>query len=316
MPRRLAVALLAAVLWPVGASAQSGNYPNRPIEMIIAFPAGAVTDALGRTLAEGMSAQLGQPIVVHNRPGASGAIGTLAAARSKPDGYTLMFAPAVVLSVVPVMQKNAGYDAKSFDTLCQTYKNDMAIVVRKESPFKSVADLVKAAKEKPGQLTYGHLGIGGIPYMAMVEFATVSGLKFNPIAYKGDAEVLPQVLGGQVNFGSVTMSSATRSDLNVLAIFAEARNPAKPDVPTMKELGYDVAPFSIGGLFAPAGLPADLKKRLSDACRTAAAGDGYKTMAKRMYQPVEYYTDGDTFDRNIQKDVAQKAKILNSLGTP
>jgi tripartite-type tricarboxylate transporter receptor subunit TctC len=313
MTRRLAVALCTIILSSTSALAQSSNYPNRPIEMVIAFPAGAVTDTLGRTLAEGISTELGQPVVVHNRPGASGAIGTVAAARAKPDGYSLMFAPAVVLSVVPVMQKNAGYDAKSFDYLCQTYKNDMAIVVRKDSPLKSVADLAKAAKEKPGQLTYGHLGIGGIPYLAMVEFATVANLKFNPIAYKGDAEVLPQVLGGQVDFGSVTMSSAARSDLNVLAIFAEARNPAKPDVPTMKELGYDVAPFSIGGLFAPAGLPADLKKRLSDACRTAAAGANYTAMAKRMYQPVQYYTDGETFARNVQHDVEQKAKILKSL---
>ena len=125
----------------------------------MAFSPGAVTDILSRSLADGLSQYLGQRFLVVNKPGATGAIGTTAVARAAPDGYSILFTPAVSITVVPMQNKQVGYDLKAFDTICQTFKNEMVIVSKPDSPFNSASDIVAAAKAKPGAVSYGHLGI-------------------------------------------------------------------------------------------------------------------------------------------------------------
>jgi tripartite-type tricarboxylate transporter receptor subunit TctC len=305
----------AAVAAMLATSATAQNYPARPIEVTVPFSAGAVTDVLGRALADGMSQKLGQRLIVVNKAGATGAIGTAAVARANPDGYSLLFTAAVSMTVLPLTNKQVGYDHKSFEPICQTFKNEMVIVVKPDSPFRSVADVVAAAKAKPGGVNYGHLGVASIPHLAMIEFAQVAKVEFNPIPFKGDADVMQAVLGGQVDFGAVVLSSAARSGLRILGLFAEQRNPSTPDTPTVKEQGFAIAPSSFGGLAAPAGIPAEVKKKLGEACRTAAQGEAYAKLAHTVFQPTDYYADGASFAKSLDLDVAGKTRLLATLGS-
>jgi tripartite-type tricarboxylate transporter receptor subunit TctC len=282
---------------------------------VVPFSPGAVTDVLGRALADGLSTNLGQRFIVVNKAGATGGIGSLAVARANPDGYSLLFTAAVSMTVLPITNKQLGYDHKAFDPICQTFRNEMVIVVRPDSPFKTVRDLVDAAKAKPGGVTYGHLGVASIPHLAMVEFGQTAKVEFNAIPFKGDADVLQQTLGGQVDFGSITLSSAAGGGLRILGLFAGARNPALPEVPTIKEQGFDVVPSSFGGLSGPAGLPADVKRKLTDACQAAALGEAYSRLAKTVFQPADYFADAATFTQRLDQDVVDKSRLIATLGS-
>lgn len=311
--RKMVITGLALLTFGAG-DARAQGYPERPVEVTVAFSPGAVTDTLGRALADGLGKELGGRFVVVNKTGATGAIGSAAVARAAPDGYSLLFAPAVSLTVVPLTNKQAGYTHRSFEPICQTFVNEMVIVVRPDAPFKTAADIVAAAKARPGRVSYAHLGIGSIPHLAMVEFAGSAGVSFNAVPYKGDAEVMQNVLGGQVDFGAVTLSSAAEGGLRVLSLFGQARNPGIPDVPTLKEQGFDVAPYSFGGLLGPAGLGEDVKRKLASSCRAAAQGESYKRLAKTLLQPDGYYADGAAFARSLEQDLDDKSRLLAQIG--
>jgi tripartite-type tricarboxylate transporter receptor subunit TctC len=306
------IALVAAAFICTPSGAQT--YPTRPVEIVVPFSPGAVTDVLGRALADGLSNELGQRFIVVNKAGATGGIGTLAIARANPDGYSLLFTAAVSMTVLPLTNKDAAYDYKAFDPICQTFRNEMVIVVRPDSPFKTVGDLVAAAQAKPGGVSYGHLGFASIPHLAMVEFGQAAHVTFNAVPFKGDAEVVQQALGGQVDFGSITLSSAAGSGLRILGLFANARNPALPEVATVKEQGFDVVPSSFGGLSGPVGLPQEVKRKLANACKAAALGGDYSRLAKTVLQPDDYYADTETFAKHLEKDVVDKTRLINTLG--
>ncbi|HEY2138310.1 MAG TPA: tripartite tricarboxylate transporter substrate binding protein [Xanthobacteraceae bacterium] len=306
--------MLAAAIAALATSAAAQSYPDRPIEITVPFSPGAVTDVLGRALADGLSHELGQRVLVINKAGATGGIGTAAVARAAPDGYSLLFTAAVSMTVLPLTNRQAGYDHKSFVPICQTFKNQMVIVVKPDSPFRSVADLVAAAKQKPGAINFGHLGVASIPHLAMIEFSQAAKVEFNAIPFKGDADVMQQVMGGQVDFGAVVLSSAAPSGLRILGLFADQRNPSTPDTPTVKEQGFAVAPSSFGGLSAPAGISAEVRRRLGDACKMAAQGERYAKLAHSVFQPTDYYADGASFAHSLDLDVADKARLLATLG--
>jgi tripartite-type tricarboxylate transporter receptor subunit TctC len=306
--------LAAMAAATIATSAGAQGYPQRPIEVTVPFSAGAVTDILGRALSDGLSHHLGQRVLVVNKAGATGAIGTAAVARANPDGYSRLFTAAVSMTVLPITNKQAGYDHKSFEPICQTFKNEMVIVVKPDSPFRTVADLVAAAKAKPGIVNYGHLGVASIPHLAMIEFSQVAKVEFNAIPFKGDADVMQQVMGGQVDFGAVVLSSAAGSGLRILGLFADQRNPSTPETLTVKEQGFPVAPSSFGGLSAPAGIPADVKRKLGDACKAAAQGDAYAKLARSVFQPDDYYADGASFAKSLDHDVVDKTRLLGTLG--
>jgi tripartite-type tricarboxylate transporter receptor subunit TctC len=310
----LVTVMAAGTLVTAAGEAIAQNYPERVIEMINPYPAGGATDTMGRALAEAMAAHLGQRIVFINRPGANGAIGTVAAARAAPDGYTLLYTAAVSMVVNPLTQQNPGYTLKSFDHICQAFKNEMAIIAHPDSPITSVADLIAAGKDKPGAVNYGILGIGSIPHLAMVELSQAAGVKFNAVPFKGDADVMQQVHGQHVDFGAVVLASAATSGLRILGLFSQQRNPSAPDVPTLREAGYDVAPFSIGGVSAPAGLPAPVKAKLEDACKVAAQSERFVQVMKTVHQPTDYYASGEAYTQALAQDLEDKRRLLGQLG--
>ena len=311
-PLALAASLLAALSLAAPALAQT-DYPNKPVRIINPFVAGSTTDVLARALGAGLASRLGQPFVVENRGGAGGAIGTAAVARADADGYTLLFAPALVLSVHPQDRADTGYRTDSMVPICQTFINAMALVVRPESPIRSVADLVAAAKAKPGALNYGHQGSMTIPHLAMEEFLIAANLDIRDIPFRGEPLVIADVLGGRLDVASIVLGSAVGQNVRVIGVFGESRHPGFPDVPTVREQGYDVSPASFGGLMAPAGTPAPLLARLSEACTAAANDAAYRAVAERAAQPPNFFDNAAGFRARLDRDISAKARVLARL---
>jgi tripartite-type tricarboxylate transporter receptor subunit TctC len=315
MTRKLsaAAALLAACLVPQPAAA---DYPERSVDLVIPYAAGGGIDLLLRSMAEGFSAHFKQSFVVSNRTGAGGAIGVAYVARSAPDGYTLLFVPALVHSVLPLMQSNLGYTETSFVPICQAFENQMALIVRPDSAFKSARDITEAARAKPGGVSFASTAPGTITHLAGAALADAAKVKFNHVPFRGDADLMGQLIGGHVDFASVTLASAAAAgpSVRVIGIFADARNPTLPDAPTVKEQGYDVAPTSFGGLFAPSGTPPDVVGKLGAGCRLAVQQQGYVDLAKRLHQGTRYYADAADFAKRLEQDVADKKQLLHRVG--
>jgi tripartite-type tricarboxylate transporter receptor subunit TctC len=309
--RRLLAAAAAAL--PAAALAQPA-FPTRPIQVVLPYPPAVNIDALARVLAAQLSPLLGQPVVVVNRDGAAAAVGSATAARAAPDGHTLLFVPALVASVLPVTQPTSGLQVNSFQPICQVFSNAMALVVRPDSPIRSLRDLQAAARERPGRLTYGTLGVTSIPHLAMAQWLDVAGAEIEHVPYRGDGPVITDVLTGRIDVGAIVLGSAAgRNDVRVLTVFDAARHPDFPEVPTAMEQGFEVSPASFGGLFAPAGTPEDRIARIEAACATAAASEAYRTAARTGSQPTDYYLGRAEFTRRVRSDVEQKAALLRGM---
>ena len=316
--RAAAAALIADGLATAGftsSDARAADYPERTVDLVIPYPAGGGIDLLLRALAEGLSAHFKQSFIVSNRTGAGGAIGVAYVARAAGDGYTLLFVPALAYSVLPLMQ-SVGYDAKSLAPICQTFENQMALIVRPDSPLRSVRDVVELARASPDRTSYAATAAGTITHLAAAALADAAKVKLNHVPFRGDGELMGQLIGGHVDFASVTLASAAAAgpSVRVIGIFAGARNPTLPDAPTVKEQGYDVAPTSFGGLFAPAGVPGDVMARLATGCRFAVQQPAYVDLAKRLHQGSDYYADAATFAKRLELDVAEKRQLLMRLG--
>jgi tripartite-type tricarboxylate transporter receptor subunit TctC len=306
------VCFLAMALAP--ALAQS-DYPNRVVKVVNPYVAGSTTDILARALSAGLSNRLGQQFVVENRGGAGGALGTATVARADADGYTLLFAPALVLSVHPQARDDTGYKPDALAPVCQTFINAMGLVVRPESPIKNIADLVAAAKSKPGALNYGHQGPLTIPHLAMEEFLQAAKIDIKDIPFRGEPLVMTDLLGGRLDVASLVLGTASGQNVRVIGVFAETRHPAFADVPTVREQGYDVSPASFGGLLAPAATPAPIVAKLSQACAAAAKDEAYRSVAERAAQPPDYFDDAAGFRARLARDTAAKQQVLERLKT-
>jgi tripartite-type tricarboxylate transporter receptor subunit TctC len=307
----LALSAAAAACNPTAAAAQS--YPDHVVQIVVPATPGSSADILGRVLADGFGQQFGKPFIVVNKGGANGVLGTADVARANPDGYTLMHGATYSITVQPLTDKEAGYTASSFTPICQTFKNDQVVVVPPNSPLKTVQDLVEAAKRKPGAVTAGIPGIATIPHLAMIAFADKAKVEFNDIPFKGPAEEIQNVRSGQIDFAAVPLTAAAGSGLPMPGIFAEARNPSLPNVPTFKEQGYDVAPLSYGGLLGPAGMPADVTQQLEDACIEIMRSDAAQRVVKHTFQPADYFADAKGFAHDLAVDAAEKERLIPLL---
>jgi tripartite-type tricarboxylate transporter receptor subunit TctC len=307
----IAASMVIAIGATAGAAAQT--YPDHVVQIIAPATPGSSADILGRVLADGFSSRLGKPFIVVNKPGANGVLGTADVARAKPDGYTLLHGATYSITVQPLTDQQAGYTAKSFTPICQTFKNDQVIVVPPNSPLKTARDIVEAAKRRPGALTVGIPGIATVPHLAMVELADQAKVEFNDIPFKGPAEELQNVRSGQIDFAAVPLTAAAGSGLAMPGLFAETRNPALPEVPTFKEQGYDVAPLSFGGLLGPAGMPDEVARILGSACIAIMKTDAAQRVVKNTLQPADYFADSAGFARNLEIDVAEKTRLVSLL---
>ena len=264
----LILVLLLSHFWSTLAQAQA--YPNRPIKMVVPYPAGGNADITGRVMAKKMSALLNTPIVVDNRSGANGMIGTDVVVKATPDGYTLLMAASGPIVINPVLYAKVPYDPlKDLQPISQVLSFQYVLVVSNASALNTLQDAVQQGKAQPGKLSYGSTGIGGGGHLAGEMFAVLSGTQFNHVPYKGSAPALVDLLGGQLafTFDTVLTASPLIQDkrLKAFAVSGPKRARSLPDIPTMQEAGFkdfDITQFV--GVFAPAGIEGAIVQRLNE----------------------------------------------------
>ncbi|VCU68385.1 Tripartite tricarboxylate transporter family receptor [Pigmentiphaga humi] len=269
------IALWAAMCAVPSVHAQAA-YPNRPVTLVVQSVPGAITDQMARLYGERMARVLGQPVLIENMGGAGGLLAFRRVARAEPDGYTLLVTVNTVLAQ-PHLSAKAGYAMKDFSAVGEMGRSSSLLVTSANSPYKSLADLIEAARKSPGTVSYGSSGIGTTNHLNVEMLASRARVKFLHVPYKGVAAAVPDVAGGRLDFVMPTASSTTEllnaGMLLALAISSAERSPRYPDVPTLAELGYPDSGFEIWcGVLGPARLPPDVIKRL-EAAMEAARGD-------------------------------------------
>ena len=268
MKTLLAVALLGI---SASAAAQSSTYPDKPISMIVGFPAGGPTDLAARTLAPSMQATLGQTIVVENKPGATGTIAGALIKRAAPDGYTIFVSSIGTFVVAPHLLKAVAYDPlKDFDYISLPFQAPNVLVTGPARPERTVAGVIELMKKNPGKITFASSGVGASDHLAAELLWQQSDTTGLHVPYKGGAPALQDTLGGQVDFFMTNINAVLpqirAGKLHAIAITDDKRSPALPDVPTFAEAGVKgMEVYGWQGLVAPKGLPPEVKKKLTDA---------------------------------------------------
>lgn len=313
--------LASTALLPLGLPARAQDaYPSRPITMIVPFPPGGVADITGRPLAHVMSRILKQSVVVQNKGGAGGSVGTAQAARSAPDGYTLLMALSSisVLPVADVLQgRTPAYELDQFAPIALISADPTILVVREDGPFKTLKDLVEAAKARPGTINYGSSGVYGTLHVAMEIFATAAGIKLFHIPYQGGGPAVAALLGGQIDAlasgPSAAMAQIKAGKMRALAVWGDKRLASLPNVPSMKELGYDATFYIWSGLFAPVATPAAIQAVLRDAVRRTVEDPEFKEAMAKVETPIAYL-DEPQFKVFLEKDAARLKVAVERIG--
>ena len=281
----LALAAAATVLAATG-PAPAQNYPDKSIRLIVPFPPGGPMDVMARLVGQKMSSSLGQPVIVENRAGAGGTIGSKAVATAEPDGYTLLWGSSGTLAISPALYKNLDYDPKAFMPIALVAKLPHVFVVTPDLPAKTVQEFVAYAKANPGKLNYG-ASLGTPPHLMGTLFKTMSGIDIVYIPYKGAAPSITDLLGGrtQMTFDALTVLYPLIQEckLRALAVTSLQRWPALPDVPTMIESGYAGFPSDAwAGVLAPGGTPAGIVGKLNTTINEAMRSDDAKVSLDKL----------------------------------
>jgi tripartite-type tricarboxylate transporter receptor subunit TctC len=290
-------------------------FPERTIRIVVPFAAGGNQDIVARALAEQMAAQLGEAVIVDNRAGASGIVGTRFVAASPPDGYTLIVV-SNTFSRAPAMVLAAGYDpVKDFVQVSMTSRIAEMLVVNPKSDLHTVADVIARAKAKPGQLTFASAGNGSIGHIAGELFMRLAGIKLVHVPYRGNSQALLDVIGARVDmmFDHVSTSgpNVVAGELRALAVTTRTRSPVFPDLPTMEEAGVpSYEDVTYNGLAVPAGTPADVVKRLHAAVVTGVAA--LKAQFSERGIELVASTSPEEFAAFVKKDVETFAELARA----
>ncbi len=283
-------ALLLALLALTGGQALA-EYPDKPISIIVGYSAGGGTDVMARTVGKYLEAALGagSSVVIKNEPGAGGQIGFSHVANAKPDGYTLgtFNLPA---AVALTYDRKADYNVNSYTYLANFVDDPNTVVVSAASPHQTLADFLKAAKAQPGAYTIGLSSLGGNDHFSAIMLSKAAQAQFNLVPFKGAAQARTALLGGHVKGATMALSQITKykDDIRVLAVLSEQRSPFRPDVPTAKELGYDIQMSSLRGLVAPKGLPQPVFQRLTQALEKVNANPEFQALMAKQGNPMAY----------------------------
>ena len=307
------VLLLLVAFAASGLAAAQGQWPERPVQLIVPFPAGGGVDALARPFAELLGDLLHQSVVVVPRDGASGTIGVGAVSAAKPDGYTLAFTPNGPITVQPHVIPTLAYKMDSLVPLCQVFAVQYVLAVRADSPYRTLGDLIAAAKARPNKLSYGFGGIATAPHLAISQLAIVANFDMLGVPFRGDPQAILALKSGDIDSAMLNIGGARAQGFRSLATFAAERQADIPDTPTVKELGYPLVSSAFGGLLAPKGLPSEISARIESACEKVVADERFRRATRQANQePV--YRNGADFARLLADDYAIKGDLIKRAG--
>jgi tripartite-type tricarboxylate transporter receptor subunit TctC len=310
--------VLALVLAPGAALSQTTGFPSRPVRIVVGFTAGGPTDIVGRLVAQQLSERFGRPVVVDNRPGASGTIGGELVAKSKPDGYTLYVAVQTTHAVAPYMYPKVGYDpVKDFSTITLMVQNPLLVVVHPSLGVKSVKELVALAKAKPGAIDFATGGIGSSPHMSVELFRSLFKLDMVPVHYKGDSAAATDLLSGQVPlmFASIVglLPHVRAGKLRGLAVTGPKRSTIVPEFPTIAEsglAGYQVITWF--GLLAPAGTPQDIVGKIHQDTVQSLGNANVKEQVAKLGMEIVGSTP-EQFAAYMKEENMRWSKVVRDL---
>lgn len=316
MRHLLSAFIMALSALAAGLPAVAQDFPTKPVTLIVPWPAGGSTDIAMRAMAESAAKHLGQPIVVDNKPGASGTLGpaTMAAA-AKPDGYTIAQMPITVVRL-PIMQKTAFDPLKDFTYVVHVTGYTFGITAKADGPFKTWDDVIKFAKENPGKVTYATPGAGTSLHIGMEQIAAKSGVKLTHVPFKGGAETNAAVLGGHTMLQADSTAwkpLVEAKQLRLLAIWTANRSKIWPETPTLKELGYPFVFDSPFGIAGPKGMDPAVVKKLHDAFKKAIE-DPAVIETLRKYDMVPNYLGTADYRKQIEDMVKSETAALTALG--
>lgn len=308
-----ALATIAIVAFPA-ADARAQAWPNKTIKFVVPQPAGGSNDAMGRTVAEPLAKQLGQTIIVDNRPGASGAVGMELVASSPADGYTFVVASDTV-ALQPVLRKGLKWNVeRDFVPVTMFGAQPIVVAVPAGSPHKTMKDVIAAAKASPGKIGFATSGQGSLQHLAGELLAQMAGVDLLHVPYKGGGQAITDLVGGQVPMGVLGLAAvlphAKAGKVRILAVTTKARSPAVSDVPTLDETvapGYDVRQWA--GLMAPAATPPDVLARMQKEIGTALASPAIRERIEKMGFEVSGIA-GAEFAAYLTRDRARWSKVI------
>ena len=317
MLRILLGALIALACGPVFAQE---TYPSRPITLIVPFPPGGVADLTGRPTAIALEKVLKQPVVIANRPGAGGAVGNSLVANAKPDGYTLLMALSSI-SVIPeadkLFDRKPAYTLDQLAPLALISADPTILVVHPSLPVRSLKELIALAKAKSGQMSYSTSGIYGALHMPMEMFLHAANLKMRAVHTNGGGPAITILLGGHVEMtvgGPAAIASHVKAGrLRPIVGWGAKRHEAFPQVPTFKELGYDIEYYIWAGVFAPKGTPEPVMKTVRDAVRKAVDDPDFKATMQKIDSPIQYL-DAPEFAKYWANDAKRLAEAVKAVG--
>jgi tripartite-type tricarboxylate transporter receptor subunit TctC len=317
---KLVIVLAALAAAAVALPAHAQQYPNRPITMIVPFPPGGIADITGRPLAVSMSKVLGQPVVIENKAGAGGAVGHAFVAKAKPDGYTIMTALSSIV-VIPEADKVNGrpstYQMSDFTPIALISADPTILLVPAGAPWKTLKELIDDARSRPGKISYASSGVYGTIHTCFEMLAQAADVKLLHVPYKGGGPAMTALLAGETNLGAqspgVSDPHIKSGKIRVLGSWAGTRTASLPDVPTMKEQGFDVEFYIWAGVFAPAGLPPEVRERLTAAVRQSAQDPEFVKALANVNTPVNY-KEGKDFDVFLDTDTRRLAAVVQKMG--
>jgi tripartite-type tricarboxylate transporter receptor subunit TctC len=313
----LAAAAACALPW---AAAQAPAWPSRPITLIVPFPPGGLADIVARPVAEALARDLGQPVIIDNKPGAGGGIGMGLAAKSKPDGHTLLMALSS-LTVLPeadvILGRAPMFALQDLRPVARYTADPTVLAVRADSPWKSVKDFVDEAKRRPGAINYGSSGNYGTMHVPMEILAQEAGVKLTHVPFTGAGPAVLALLGGQiqaVSTGPATVLQHVKAGkLRVLGHWGTGALASLPDVPALKDTGFNAEYAQWSGLFVPSGVPDAIVQRLRSAARNAAQDARVREVIQGAGSPI-LYQDMTEFERYVQADARRMADVVKRIG--
>jgi tripartite-type tricarboxylate transporter receptor subunit TctC len=312
----LASLLICASSW----CAAQGAWPGKPITMIVPFPPGGLADLVARPVAEAMSRDLGQPVVIENKAGAGGGIGMGLAAKAKPDGYTILLALSS-LTVIPeadvLLGRPAMFALPDLRPLARFTADPTVLAVRADAPWKTVQQFIDDAKKRPGAINYGSSGNYGTMHVPMEILAQTAGVKMTHIPFTGAGPAVVALLGGQidaVSSGPATVLQQVKAGkLRVLAHWGTSPLAALPDAPSLKDAGFNAEYAQWSGLFIPQATPEPIAQRLRAAAKAAAQDARVKEVILGAGSPV-LYQDSAEFEKYVQADAKRMAEVVKRIG--
>jgi tripartite-type tricarboxylate transporter receptor subunit TctC len=319
--RSLATVLVILMVVVAGSASADEPFPTRPITLVNPFPPGGQADLTGRPLAASLERILKQPVVLVSKPGASGAVGMQSVAVAKPDGYTILITvPAI--STIPEVDKLFGraptYTRDQLAPLARINADPTIVVVHSETPWRNAKELLEEVKRRPGEIVFSSSGIYGASHVPMeMLLQAAGGLKMRHLPTTGGGPATTAVLGGHAQLWcsppGVASPHIKSGKLRPLAVTGATRHPNFPDLPTLKELGYDVEYYLWIGLFAPKNTPGSAMKALREAVRQAVDDPAFKNAMEKIQTPIAYQ-DADEFRAWLDVDAARLAEVIKRVG--